>query len=99
MTAIPAPGRDGRTRSPGRTPGAAGARQPHAWGIGRHLHGLRAPGAAGQRLHALSMAAMCGLSGRETMQEARRVARVVDGWRVHFNSLGVSAEATALPAT
>lgn len=45
------------------------------------------------------MAAMCGLSGRETMQEARRVARVVDGWQAHFNSLGVSAEATALPAT
>lgn len=33
-----------------------------------------------------------------TLGMAGRVARVVDGWQAHFNSLDVSAEATALLA-
>ncbi|MDO8890095.1 MAG: type II toxin-antitoxin system HipA family toxin, partial [Hydrogenophaga sp.] len=45
--------------------------------------------------NALSMAAMYGLSAREALDEARHVARVVDGWPVHFIAQGVSAEATA----
>ncbi|QHE74724.1 type II toxin-antitoxin system HipA family toxin [Hydrogenophaga sp. PBL-H3] len=48
--------------------------------------------------NALSMAAMYGLGDREALDEARRVARVVDGWQAHFNSLGVSAATTALLA-
>ncbi|MFW2358248.1 type II toxin-antitoxin system HipA family toxin [Hydrogenophaga sp.] len=48
--------------------------------------------------NALSMAAMYGLSAREALQEARRVAGVVHGWQAHFNALGVSAAATALLA-
>ena len=48
--------------------------------------------------NALSMAAMYGLSAREALEEARRVAGVVDGWQAHFIAEGVSAAATALLA-
>ena len=55
-------------------------------------------GAVSSVANALSMAAMYGLSRPEALEEARRVARVVDGWQAHFTELGVSASAIALLA-
>lgn len=55
-------------------------------------------GAVSSVHNALSMAAMYGLSAREALGEARRVALVVHGWQAHFGSLGVSVAATTLLA-
>jgi serine/threonine-protein kinase HipA len=40
--------------------------------------------------NALSMSRMFALEGDEPIDEVRRVARVVDGWKEHFGSIGVS---------
>lgn len=69
---------------------------PAGQALGYQSMGVGDDGAVSHVDNALSMSASYGLTGREARDEAARVARVVEGWRSHFSSLGVDGNTITL---
>lgn len=71
---------------------------PTGQALGYQSMGVGEDGAASSVDNALSMAASYGLTALAAREEARRVARTVEGWKRHFSTTGVDDNTIALLA-